>query len=388
MISLRVVALMAQTTQMRDLLGKLVPKSYLFPAPYVTVITQIKQLIQESKLTKAAVLSVLDPSGQANILHVAVLYHDLPLVKWLLQQGAKVTSCNTKRETPLHWAVKEKQYEIMNELLMEDVRVDQKDALGRSPLHWAAKTDNFFASLLLLQHGANPLLEDICKKNSLYYFEKYFFLHTAIEKKDVKRVTLLLKAGVCVNLLDQDGMSALHLAIETRSLKCIALLLESGACTENLEDFFEEYEFLHYAVTLNDVRCVKALLKAGVDINAQDDFGNTPLYIAAEEENLEMAALLLDYGADFDIANIEGESPRDVLESKGLCDELVLLGLEQLECSSLSTSPVVAVQFSTVPPQRSVRQTRSEQLPDGLNHSTERIQRSKTVDDLTRFGLD
>lgn len=56
-------------------------------------------------------------------------------------------------------------------------------------------------------------------------------------------------------------------------------------------------ETLAIAVVLKDVPCVKSLLEAGVDANIESDFGS-PLVIATNTGQLEIARLLLNHGAD------------------------------------------------------------------------------------------
>ena len=53
------------------------------------------------------------------------------------------------------------------------------------------------------------------------------------------------------------------------------------------------------------------LLQHGADVNAQEtESGNTPLYVAASFGREEVVALLLEKGADPNIVNREGWSPR------------------------------------------------------------------------------
>ena len=68
---------------------------------------------------------------------------------------------------------------------------------------------------------------------------------------------------------------------------------------------------LHIANTREQIQ---ELLDAGADVNAQDDFGDTPLHKQVSmyeptEENLEMVDLLLEAGADAQIKNQSAEAP-------------------------------------------------------------------------------
>jgi uncharacterized protein len=51
---------------------------------------------------------------------------------------------------------------------------------------------------------------------------------------------------------------------------------------------------------------VRDLLAAGCDPNGFDAFGESPLAVAAMRNELEVLKLLLQYGADIRLANVEG----------------------------------------------------------------------------------
>lgn len=65
------------------------------------------------------------------------------------------------------------------------------------------------------------------------------------------------------------------------------------------------------------------LLDKGVDVNMRDSYGNTPLHYAAEklrgmDEEGEIVAVLLKYGADPEALNIAGKTPRDYAAKLGI----------------------------------------------------------------------
>lgn len=428
MIPPRVAALITQTAQMRQLLKQLLPRSRLFPAPYVTIIHQIETLIKESDITKAALLSVLDLSGQASILHIAVLYHDVALVKRLLASGVKLSVRNSKGETPLHWAVREQAEAVLALLLTLRVPLDLQDSVGRTALHWATWAWRPRLVALLVLAGASLEIKDhkdhtpvyyiqknielspalfvidpihmrgqVCRKKlALFLLDTYQVLFHAIKNNDVNQVQWLLRMGHAVNKQDAVGNTTLMLAADLQFLDLVALLLEYGASANIQNKFgntalqlFETHQFLHSAVKKGDLVFVQLLLAAGMRVNTQDLAGDTPLHLAAEQQSLELSALLLDYGADLEIANNAGESPREVLERLKLCSPLAQLGLEQLDDCGLSQAPDW-VHFSATPnpAPTPVRLTRSEFLELEPTPATGDVKRAMTYNDLTTFGLD
>ncbi|WP_078290960.1 ankyrin repeat domain-containing protein [Mycobacterium sp. D16R24] len=66
---------------------------------------------------------------------------------------------------------------------------------------------------------------------------------------------------------------------------------------------------IHRAIMSNDVGAFRAEVAAGVDINLPGPEDMTPLHIAAERGNIEIAKELLDAGANVDPINVWGNTP-------------------------------------------------------------------------------
>lgn len=73
-------------------------------------------------------------------------------------------------------------------------------------------------------------------------------------------------------------------------------------------------DFLVGAVVLNDIEKTKQLLASGIDINQENNMGRTALHYA---QTLEMAQLLINIGADIDIADKHGCTPLYLIVGTG-----------------------------------------------------------------------
>ena len=59
----------------------------------------------------------------------------------------------------------------------------------------------------------------------------------------------------------------------------------------------------------DDMESVELLLSAGAAVNARNDYGVTPLSLAAENANLMAVQRLIKAGADVNVATSTGETP-------------------------------------------------------------------------------
>ncbi len=138
--------------------------------------------------------------------------------------------------------------------------------------------------------------------NKIYTYEE---LGDLIEKYDFEPMKNWLKTGGDPNIgLDSGKSSLLTYLIdelyeqpnaEEQLLELIELFLECGALVDTVDD---PGRLLSEAIGVNN-RAVKLLVDYGADCNVQIDNdnhpGQTPLSIAAEENNLELVKILLPH---------------------------------------------------------------------------------------------
>ncbi len=65
----------------------------------------------------------------------------------------------------------------------------------------------------------------------------------------------------------------------------------------------------HMAALQGNIDAVQQHIKAGSDMNKKDDYGSTPLIIAATFGKTEVAKALIEAGADLEITNNDGSTP-------------------------------------------------------------------------------
>jgi ankyrin repeat protein len=127
-------------------------------------------------------------------------------------------------------------------------------------------------------------------------------LLNAIARRDLATVSALLASGADPNIRapDASGFTALQTAIhelsEDAPLDIVNLLIAHGAEVDRRDHGGDSTPLL-MAVFRRQQAVVEVLLKAGADPNVRGSEGDTPLCVAAEKGEHEVATLLLEHGA-------------------------------------------------------------------------------------------
>jgi hemoglobin len=135
-------------------------------------------------------------------------------------------------------------------------------------------------------------------------------LHDAAAQANVQMVELLLRLGADPN--SEGGHGPLYcLANECKVSgggSVVRALVQAGA-NVNADDGVKRCTALHMAARRGNVEVAAALLDCGADIEARDSLGETPLRRSVNCNKIEVAALLLARGADRDSRGSKGLTP-------------------------------------------------------------------------------
>ena len=245
--------------------------------------------------------------------------NNFDLLQLLIKYKANVNAKDKDGHMPLHNAILNKNYNIIELLLKEgaDKKTLFDSHIGargyrETPLNHAARTNNLHLLKLLFKYGgANMLSRDYNKATSLHLAALNGHIEIAtllleeinniIIKKYKKTHLINQYKKYCINLLDNRRLTPLWLAIlsqeyieEDKSLEMIALLLNNKANTENQ---MHGQTPLHYAAKTNNPLLFELLITYEANINTGDKYGHTPLHYAIINENYIMAETLLINGA-------------------------------------------------------------------------------------------
>ena len=127
----------------------------------------------------------------------------------------------------------------------------------------------------------------------------------------LKRVQFLLGQGVDKDETNDDGCTALYNAAWKGHFAIVQCLVEQGADKEKASND-GNLTPLYIAANCGQLDVVRYLLEQGVDREKIYENGWTPLHNVAINGRLELAMLLMSYGADLNVRDNYGYLPIDV----------------------------------------------------------------------------
>ena len=161
---------------------------------------------------------------------------------------------------------------------------------GTTPLHRAVHRNDLKAAQSLIRSGA-----DVNAVN------RYGVppLSLAATNGNAAMLELLLKAGAKPDAMQSEGETALMTAARTGIPAAVTTLLAHGADV-NAKESWRGQTALMWAAAEGHAETIQVLLEAGAQINARSNAGWTALLFAAREGQIQAAKTLLAGGADVD----------------------------------------------------------------------------------------
>ncbi|PAA53926.1 hypothetical protein BOX15_Mlig012391g1, partial [Macrostomum lignano] len=278
----------------------------------------------------------------------------------LIKYGADLNRTSSRKETPLHFALRFKKVAAAERLIRAGADLETRASIGNGEhqqgVHVAAQLGLNSCIRLLAEYGANvnstmtlkcvervtPL--HLAALNDLSETVKILVMHgadvncqrsdtftpllTAVTKSNVCAVKCLVRAGAdihtrCIVSRSKDA-TCLHIAAQVGSLEIVDLLLERGANPLARMVTGDRAGILpvHLASETGHLDVIKRFLDIGVDVNAQEDCGLTCLHYAANGGKADIIKLLLERGARVDLKAAYDDGNRvDVLPLHMACEK-------------------------------------------------------------------
>ena len=239
--------------------------------------------------------------------------------------------------SPLAQAARQGDADTVRALLRQKMDVNAPGIDGTPALHWAVRVDDRNMASMLLDAGA-----DVNRTNRYGMAP----LHVAVQNRHVDMARQLLESGADTEAADGSGELPLHLAIRTGADDMLELLLSHGAQVDGRDLNYGQTPLM-LAVREENIALVQRLLEADADLDAQSLAGEehprvlpsdvpvgtsqgvginrsglpdrgmrypitgmkTPLSYATRQGNLALTRMLVEAGADIELADANGITP-------------------------------------------------------------------------------
>ena len=260
-------------------------------------------------------------SFQNSSLHKAVAVGSIPILQTLVKQGADINVQNQNGTTPLISAAKNQQggalsillsngaaveltdhggYTAMcyaawrglliNTLLEHKANVNVKSSFGFTPLLLATEEGHCNVVLELLEHGADINGYNRYRNTALHY---------AVNSGNTEMVAILLDNGINIKMVNNEGKTAFRLINQQNVL---LTMLDKGVLPDNPGQF----GLLHSAAENGFLHEICAMLENEVDVDVKDDYGYTPLMLAANKGRVDVVELFYRNRADINVRSNRG----------------------------------------------------------------------------------
>lgn len=160
--------------------------------------------------------------------HTALFADNIPMMKLLLELGAEI---NSIRNNPLMIASRQKSYEIVQFLLENGARLNLEELPFKeeTPLYWAIVNRNVPLFKLLVQHGADVNMKDRDGNTPLFWTIENFKDAAYLDSEKSLMAEILLEHGADIQATNRNG-SLLRFAESYRNRAMAEFFKSRGVC--------------------------------------------------------------------------------------------------------------------------------------------------------------
>jgi tankyrase len=144
----------------------------------------------------------------------------------------------------------------------------------------------------------------------------------AIERGQLEVIEIFLNGGVSADFRFEGDQTALMVAAISGQLESVQCLIDGGAGINQRDG--GKYTALHWAAFYRRSSIIEVLLDVGAEINVTQNSGDTPLSLAVTRGHLEVVKLLLERQAATNLAGKLG-TPLNIAAGKKNLEMIALL---------------------------------------------------------------
>lgn len=298
-------------------------------------------------------------------LHLCAQNNLTESIAWLIKNGADIELENKEEETALFYAAKHNHYDAVEELIKYKANVNHQNIHLRTPLQEAVIENQEKVIDILIKHTKNinntdshghNVIFDAVSNGDMHLIEKVAhrkdlninqidndgntILHQKSALHDDDLALELMESGADPTLVDKHGKNFLFYAatkgIESEELidKAISMGCNIKSRSNDNSTVLMETLLAFAKLTPTEIKrresllkMVKKLIHEGIDVNANNNYGETALFIAVREKDIEAISFLLEEGININHQNIEGETAFSMCVMNGIdyLDEMLIL---------------------------------------------------------------
>ncbi len=188
--------------------------------------------------------------------------------------------------------------------------------LAQNPALAKTATSHHVSPLMLSCYYKKPEVTAFLMK---YIDEVNLFEAVAAGKFDVV-AHLVYTYPDAINYYAEDGFTPLGLACYFGQYEIARFLILKGADVNMSSNNGYNVYPIHSAAAGNHTDIAALLIESGANINVRQQAGVTPIHSAAQNGNLELLILLLENNADINIRMEGGKLPADLAREKGFME--------------------------------------------------------------------
>lgn len=224
-------------------------------------------------------------TGHTPLISAALNKH-MDVMRKLLQHSANASFQAWDGFTALHLVSQHGDVQMAAELLNNGANIEARRDGSLTPLHDAAANSSEAMVTFLIENGADKEARTSGGQTPLLI---------ATQEGRTGALRVLLHAGADIEVLDNDGSNCLHTSARRSQAETMSLLLASSSTARILNTGDRLHQTPLHVTTFNgSTLCSRMLLEHGADPEIADIMGWTPLSHALRQENIEVAHTLVD----------------------------------------------------------------------------------------------
>jgi ankyrin repeat protein len=310
----------------------------LAPPPLMAAVLAKREGLLARLIDAGEPLDVQNTYGWTALI-AAAAQGDVTMVRLLVEAGVDITTRDKRGWDATRYAHSRNYEEIFSVLAPEkqfdEVEYEGDDGEAESGHDADESVTPFFSSLFgqdddddyNLGLGDDEIDNELSDDESDIVpalSPETFALFEAIEDDDIEAVKKAIDVGADVEGRDEEGRTALHVATLAGSAQMIDLLVDAGADLRAMTET-DEMSALMIAISAGDDPSFDALLDLGADPNQADANGFSPLMVAAQFDQWQMVDELIRRGARIDTKTLRGSTALSVALTSNNLDVAILL---------------------------------------------------------------